>query len=93
MGQQLQKEALMDCHVCGGTLVEGMAHHHITRRGYHLLLDNVPALVCTQCHTPWFDSEVVGYFDEAIRALDQLDERLHAFDMARTKVVPEAQSV
>jgi YgiT-type zinc finger domain-containing protein len=74
----------MECPVCGGQLVEGKAPYEVTRRGYHLILDDVPALVCTQCHTPWFDSEVVGYFDDALDALDLLSDRLNTFDQQRS---------
>jgi YgiT-type zinc finger domain-containing protein len=69
--------------MCGGTLKEGFAPDHITRRGYHLIVDQVPALVCTQCRSPFFDSQIIGWVEEAVAALDLLDDRLKAFAKAR----------
>jgi YgiT-type zinc finger domain-containing protein len=57
----------------------GMAIHTIHRRTYHLIIHDTPALVCNQCGEEWFDGEVVQMFDEAIDALDNLNEQLAAF--------------
>jgi YgiT-type zinc finger domain-containing protein len=70
---------MMDCPICGGTIKAGTAPRHITRRKYHLILDDVPALVCTQCGASFFDSKIVGFMDETIHALDILDDKLKAF--------------
>ena len=40
------KEIGMKCLYCQGTMERGTAPFHIDRKGYHLILDTIPALVC-----------------------------------------------
>ncbi len=56
------------------------APFHVDRKGYHLSLDEVPALVCSQCGEPHFEEREV----ESIQTvLSQLDEQM-------TRMVPAA---
>jgi len=52
------------------------APFQIDRRGYHLLLDAVPAWICTQCGEIYFEEAEVDAIQEAIRSLDKRTEKL-----------------
>ena len=39
----------MECLYCRGELVRERISYAATRRGYHLIIDEVPAWVCRQC--------------------------------------------
>jgi YgiT-type zinc finger domain-containing protein len=69
----------------------GTAPDHITRRDYHLILDAVPALICTQCGESYFDSHVVALIDKAIDALDTLDDSLRK--VAKQSAAKETKTV
>lgn len=60
----------MKCLHCQGTLERGTAPFHIDRNEYHLILDKVPAWVCTQCGEVLFESEEVDRIQEVARILD-----------------------
>lgn len=60
----------MKCMYCQGEMYRGEAPFHVNRKGYHLLLDSVPAWVCSQCGESYFDESEVDSIQEAIRALD-----------------------
>jgi len=63
----------MDCLYCQGELVQKKVSYTATRRGYHLIIDDVPAWVCEQCGEVLFDEEVVmavtqgSTLDEAVQ--------------------------
>jgi YgiT-type zinc finger domain-containing protein len=52
--------------------------HHVTRKGYHLIFDAVPALVCTQCGEALLDGDTIDAIQEALRALDTAAAKLQA---------------
>lgn len=57
----------MKCYSCKGELRKGETSYTITRKGYHLIVDHVPAWVCEQC------GEIL--FEEAqVKAIQQLIE-------------------
>ncbi len=60
----------MKCMYCQGEMRRGSAPFHVDRKGYHLLLDAVPAWVCSQCGESYFEEAEVDSIEEAIRALD-----------------------
>lgn len=66
----------MKCMYCQGTMERGTAPFHIDRRGYHLVLDEVPAWVCSQCGEVYFDEAEVNSIQSVIRAVDEQVERL-----------------
>ena len=68
----------MECLLCKGRLVKGLAPFAIDRGGYHLHWDAVPAWVCAQCGEPLFESREVDVIEEAIKALDKENEKLLA---------------
>ncbi|GMQ74994.1 MAG: hypothetical protein BMS9Abin01_0237 [Gammaproteobacteria bacterium] len=71
MGVRLPaEENEMKCIHCQGEMKRSAAPFHVDRDGYHLLLDAVPAWVCSQCGEPYFEEAEVDSIQEAIRALD-----------------------
>lgn len=60
----------MNCMYCQGEMHRGSAPFHVDRKGYHLLLDSVPAWVCSQCGEAYFEEPEVDSIQEAIQALD-----------------------
>ena len=60
----------MQCPHCQGRLTPGKTSYTVNRSGYHLIIDQVPAFICDQCHEPLFTEEAVGLVQEMVRALD-----------------------
>ena len=60
----------MECLYCRGTLVRQSASYAASRRGYHLIIDDVPAWVCEQCGEPLFDEKTVDAIQEVLRGVD-----------------------
>ena len=66
----------MRCIPCKGKMRKSSAPFQIDRKGYHLLLDAVPAWICTQCGEIYFEEAEVDAIQEAIRSLDKRTEKL-----------------
>ncbi len=66
----------MKCMYCQGRLERGAAPFHVDRKGYHLLLDRIPALVCSQCGEVYFEEAEVDSIQAVIRAVDEQIEKL-----------------
>ena len=66
----------MKCLYCQGKMERGKAPFHIDRKEYHLILDSVPAWVCTQCGEAYFEEAEVEAIQQIIRALDRRTEKL-----------------
>ena len=66
----------MKCIQCKGKMQKGSAPFHVDRKGYHLLLDAVPAWVCAQCGEVYFEEAAVEAIQEAIRSLDKRTDKL-----------------
>lgn len=67
----------MECHYCKGIMKVGKTSYTINRKDYHLVIDNVPALICQQCGEPYFDEEEVGMIQSLIKDVDAKSEQLH----------------
>lgn len=50
---------------------KGKAPFQIDRKGYHLVLDSVPAWVCPQCGEAYFEEGEVNAIQEVMRLLDE----------------------
>jgi YgiT-type zinc finger domain-containing protein len=61
----------MKCIHCQGTMKKGSAPFHIDRRGYHLLLDSIPAWVCQQCGETYFEEREVDSIQELIKTVEE----------------------
>ena len=66
----------MKCLYCQGTMARGMAQFHIDRKGYHFLLDAIPAWVCTQCGEAYFEEATVEAIQQVLQAIDTRMEKL-----------------
>lgn len=66
----------MKCVYCQEQMHRGTAPFHVDRKGYHLVLDAVPAWVCQQCGEAYFEEREVASIQEAIDLLDRQTERL-----------------
>jgi YgiT-type zinc finger domain-containing protein len=73
----------MECFYCKGTLARKKVSHTFTRKGYHLVIDDVPAWVCRQCGEPLFDEKTVDAIQEM---LCQVDMRLPKLTASLTVV-------
>ena len=57
----------MKCMYCQGKMERGVAPFHVDRKGYHLVLDKVPAYVCRQCGEVYFaETEVDDLYGNKI---------------------------
>lgn len=68
----------MKCIHCSGEMRRGMAPFHVDRNGYHLLLDAVPAWVCSQCGEAYFEETEVESIQQAISVIDDQAKKLTA---------------
>ena len=66
----------MECLYCKGKLVRKEVSYTATRKGYHLIIDHVPAWVCEQCSEPLFDEETVDAIQETLHEVDLRMEKL-----------------
>ncbi len=66
----------MECMYCKGRLVRKKVNYTANRKGYHLVIDDVPAWVCVQCGEPLFDEETVSVIQDMLRVVDARLERL-----------------
>ncbi len=60
----------MQCPHCQGQLKPGKTSYTVNRNGYHLIIDDVPVLICEQCHEPLFTEEAVELVQQLIATLD-----------------------
>lgn len=67
------------CEYCSGEIVEKRVTMHRKVKGNYVLLENVPAGVCTQCGTRYYSANVLKTIEE------NLSGRRHA---SREIVVP-----
>lgn len=72
----------MECLHCHGALKVGQASYTVNRKGYHLIIDDVPAFICEQCAEPLFTEAAVRLVQQMIRTLDTRREELSAISIA-----------
>jgi len=66
----------MKCLYCQGTMVRATAPVHIDRKGYHLILDTMPAWVCAQCGEAYFEEAAVEALQQVIQAIEMHTDKL-----------------
>jgi YgiT-type zinc finger domain-containing protein len=66
----------LKCTHCQGKMERGTAPFHIDRKSYHLLLDAVPAWVCSQCGEAFFEESEVDAIQEVICSVDKKVDKL-----------------
>ncbi len=72
----------MKCPYCKGELVRKKVTYTATRKGYHLILDDVPAWVCKQCGETLFDEETVDAIQAMLQEMDARLEKLMTISAA-----------
>jgi YgiT-type zinc finger domain-containing protein len=65
-----EEEVSMECLYCKGTLVRKRISYAASRKGYHLIIDDVPAWVCEQCGEPLDEEKTVDAIQEVLRGVD-----------------------
>lgn len=48
----------------------GTTTYTFNKRGYHLVLDDIPAWICAQCGEPYFEGEEVDAIQSVLNGLD-----------------------
>jgi YgiT-type zinc finger domain-containing protein len=66
----------MTCIHCKGKMEYKSAPFQIDRKGYHLMLDAVPAWVCTQCGESYFEESEVNTIQGLLESMDEGTEKL-----------------
>ncbi|MCE5231603.1 type II toxin-antitoxin system MqsA family antitoxin [bacterium] len=66
----------MKCIYCQGEMKRGTSPFHIDRKGYHILLDSVPAWVCEQCGEAYFEEKEVDAIQNLIRTIEEKTDPL-----------------
>ncbi len=61
----------MKCLHCKGALTAQKTNYTTTRKGYHLIVDDVPAWVCDQCGEPLFEEKAVDMIQQMLEQLEQ----------------------
>ncbi len=61
---------------CQGTMKRSVSSFHISRKGYHLTLDEIFAWVCCQCGESYFEETQVEVIQDIIRAIEERTEEV-----------------
>ena len=61
---------------CGGDLRKGTAPYHLDRQHVHVILDEVPAWVCSQCGEAYFEESEVTEIQTIIQVVDTQARKL-----------------
>lgn len=61
------------CEYCDGSIVEKRVTLHRKARGQYVLIENVPASVCTQCGTRYYAANVLKTIEESLRGRRQAE--------------------
>jgi YgiT-type zinc finger domain-containing protein len=64
------------CEYCGGPIVEKRVTLHRKVRGQYVLIENVPAGVCTQCGTRYYAANVLKTIEESVRGRRQAEREV-----------------
>jgi len=55
---------------------KGRTTYTITRKGYHLLIDEIPAWICSQCGETYFEDNEVDAIQVVVKSVDSNIEGL-----------------
>jgi len=66
----------MKCIHCHGEMKKGTTPFHVDRKGCHLMLDAVPAWVCTQCGEAYFEEKEVDGIQDLVTSVEQKAQAL-----------------
>ena len=62
------KKPEFDCHFCGGKVLAQQTDVMRQWKGRYILIENVPAYVCTQCGEQYYDGIVAEAMDQIMQA-------------------------
>lgn len=61
------------CEYCGGTIAERRVTLHRKANGHYVLIEDVPAGVCTQCGTRYYAANVLKTIEESMHGRRKAD--------------------
>lgn len=64
------------CEYCGGPIVEKRVTLHRKVRRQYVLIENVPAGVCTQCGARYYAANVLKTIEESLRGRRQAEREV-----------------
>jgi YgiT-type zinc finger domain-containing protein len=64
------------CEYCGGEIVEKRVTLTRKVKGQYVLIENVPAGVCTKCGTRYFSANVLKTVEESVRGRCHIDREI-----------------
>lgn len=64
------------CEYCGGPIVEKRVTLHRKVQGRYVLIENVPAGVCTECGTRYYAANVLKTIEESLRGRRQAEREV-----------------
>ena len=64
------------CEYCGGPIVEKRVTLHRKAQGQYVLIENVPAGVCTQCGMRYYAANVLKLIEEKVRGRRQAEREV-----------------
>ena len=64
------------CEYCGGPIVERRVTLHRRVKGEYVLIENVPAGVCTQCGTRYYTANVLKTIEESVRGRRKAERKV-----------------
>ncbi|MBL7075215.1 type II toxin-antitoxin system MqsA family antitoxin [candidate division KSB1 bacterium] len=71
----------MRCYVCNGEMKKGKGSYNIHRKGYHFILDEIPAWVCENCGETYFEEDEVEEIQSLIDELDSRIKKINKYDL------------
>ncbi len=57
----------MKCYYCSGDMKRGKTTYTASRQGYHLLMDDVPTWICSQCGEVYFEEKEVDVIQDLLK--------------------------
>lgn len=64
------------CEYCGGEIVEKRVTLHRKVKGNYVLIENVPAGVCSECGTRYFAANVLKTIEESVHGRKRADREV-----------------
>jgi YgiT-type zinc finger domain-containing protein len=61
------------CEYCGGQIVERRVTMHRKANGHYVLIEDVPAGVCTQCGARYYAANVLKTIEESVQGRRKAD--------------------
>lgn len=64
------------CEYCNGKIVEKRVTLHRKVKGEYVLIENIPAGVCTKCGTRYYAANVLKTIEESVRGRRDIDRKI-----------------